>query len=153
MEPVVAPLRQFDMSRIRSKDTKPEMLVRQYLHRAGFRFRLHVKALASSPDIYLPRHKVAVFVNGCFWHGHEGCPCFRIPESRRDHWVRKIGRTVARDWQAMRQLENDGITVLTVWECALKPNVRAATISRLLDDIRNQHLQPHGFIDELSIDL
>jgi len=133
MQPAVSfPRHQFNMAAIRSQDTKPELLVRQYLHRAGLRFRLHAPELAGRPDIYLPRHRVAILVHGCFWHGHEGCRFFRLPEKRRDHWVRKIGRTVARDWQGQRQLEQDNIRVLVVWECELRASSREATLSSLL---------------------
>ena len=127
---------QFDMSRIRSRDTKPELLVRGFLQEVGLAFRPHADELPGRPDIYLPDHQVAIMVNGCFWHGHEGCPFFRMPEGRRDHWARKIGRTVARDWQAQRRLEQDGIRVLTVWECEFRPRGRAATLARLLGDVQ-----------------
>lgn len=107
------------MRAIRSKDTKPEILLRQYLHAAGFRFRLHRKDLAGCPDIVLPKYRAAIFVHGCFWHGHE-CHLFKWPSSRADFWRQKIDSNRQRDVRDALQLINSGWRVLTVWECALK---------------------------------
>lgn len=89
--------RSYNMSRIRGRDTKPEMLVRKYLHASGIRYRLHNKKLPGKPDIVLPKYKTVIFVNGCFWHGHENCKYFVIPKTRTDWWINKINQTKDRD--------------------------------------------------------
>lgn len=108
------------MSGIRGRDTAPELLVRRYLHGKGFRFRLSVRHLPGKPDIVLPKWGVAVFVHGCFWHGHEGCRFFRIPSTRREFWEQKIGRNKARDCVSARKLRDIGWRVAEVWECELR---------------------------------
>jgi DNA mismatch endonuclease, patch repair protein len=108
------------MSRVRGKNTKPELLVRSLLHRMGYRFRIHQKKLPGTPDIVLRRHSTAVFVHGCFWHGHAGCSRARLPETRRDFWESKISRNIARDSDAAAALERLGFRVLVLWECELK---------------------------------
>jgi DNA mismatch endonuclease (patch repair protein) len=105
------------MSRIKGKDTGPEILVRSLLHRAGFRFRLHVKQLPGKPDIVLPRHHTVVFVHGCFWHRHAGCKYAYTPKSRRKFWLEKFAGNVKRDRSNCRRLRYLGWRVLTVWEC------------------------------------
>lgn len=107
------------MAGIRSRDTKPEILIRSLLHRAGFRFRLHAKELPGKPDIVLPRHKAVIFVHGCFWHGHD-CPFFKWPGTREDFWREKIGRNQANDRRALELLAAQGWRVAVVWECALR---------------------------------
>jgi DNA mismatch endonuclease (patch repair protein) len=89
--------RSYNMSRIRAKDTKAEMLVRRYLHAQGFRYRLHVKDLPGKPDIVLPKYKTVIFIHGCFWHGHEGCKNFVVPKTRTEWWMEKIGRNREND--------------------------------------------------------
>lgn len=108
------------MAGIKGKNTKPEITVRKLLHEAGFRFRLHRKDLPGKPDIVLPRYRTAVFVNGCFWHGHENCHLFRLPKSREEFWQEKISGNIARDRQKHDELLASGWRVLVVWECALK---------------------------------
>src|SRR3546814_1711336 len=105
------------MSRIRSKDTKPELQLRRGLHAAGLRYRLHPQELPGRPDIVFPRYRAVVLVNGCFWHGHD-CQLFRMPATRRDFWNAKIRRNQERDTQTVRALLDEGWRVLTVWECA-----------------------------------
>ena len=107
------------MSGIRSRNTKPEKLVRSFLHRHGFRFRLHVRELPGKPDIVLPRYRAVIFVHGCFWHGHD-CHIFRMPKTREDFWSRKIARNQANDFRASEGLLLTGWRVGTVWECALR---------------------------------
>lgn len=108
------------MARIRSEDTVPEMLVRKMLHAAGFRFRLHRGDLPGKPDIVLPRYKVAIFVHGCFWHGHESCRDGRRPKSNLDYWNRKLDRNRERDRRSQAKLEAIGWRPLVVWECELE---------------------------------
>lgn len=111
------------MAAIRSKDTRPEKLLRSGLHRLGFRFRLHRRNLPGKPDIVLPRWRAVVFVHGCFWHGHD-CPLFRWPATREAFWRDKIERNRARDLVTTSRLAGEGWRVLTVWECALKGSGR-----------------------------
>jgi DNA mismatch endonuclease (patch repair protein) len=112
--------RSYNMSRIRSKDTKPEMLVRKFLHANGFRFRLHDKKLPGKPDIVLPKYKTVIFVNGCFWHGHEGCKYFVVPKTRTGWWLEKIGRNKENDKKKAKALRKEGWKVVEIWECRLK---------------------------------
>lgn len=107
------------MSGIRGRDTKPEVIVRSALHRLGFRFRLHVRDMPGKPDIVLPRYRAAIFVNGCFWHGHD-CPFFRVPGTHEDFWRDKIFRNKANDIKVSRSLRAVGWRVGVVWECALR---------------------------------
>lgn len=108
------------MSHIRGKNTKPELLLRSLLHRAGFRFRLHAGKLPGRPDIVLPRYRTVIFVHGCFWHRHEGCSNATMPKTRTEFWRDKFARTVERDLQKQKELEALGWKVLTVWECELQ---------------------------------
>ena len=108
------------MRQVGSRNTKPEMVVRRYLHAHGFRFRLHRDDLPGKPDIVLPRHKTVVFVHGCFWHGHPGCKHADLPASNREYWERKIGRNMTRDRRNARKLRQQGWRVLTIWECKTK---------------------------------
>ena len=108
------------MSRIRGKNTKPEILVRKGLHARGFRFRLHNKKLPGSPDIVLPKYGVAIMVNGCFWHGHKGCRYATKPKTNIEFWETKIARNRHRDEVTTAHLEALGWTVITVWECELR---------------------------------
>ena len=119
------------MSHIRSKNTKPEQLVRQALWHKGFRYRLHVKDLPGKPDIVLPKYKAAIFINGCFWHGHEGCKDFVIPKSNTTFWLEKIGKNKERDARDETALTSAGWKVITIWECELKKTVIEETISAL----------------------
>ena len=123
------------MSHIRSKDTKPEQLVRQALWHKGFRYKLHVKDLPGKPDIVLPKYKTAIFVNGCFWHGHKGCKDFVIPKSNTSFWLEKIGKNKNRDEQNITALISAGWKVITIWECELKKPVIEATLSELLQTL------------------
>lgn len=126
--------RSWNMSRIRGKDTKPELIFRSLLHKKGFRFRLHDKNLPGKPDIILPRYKTVIFVNGCFWHRHSGCKYAYNPKSRQQFWQEKFARTVSRDKEKTECLREHGWHVLTVWECELKENSEKA-INRILQEI------------------
>lgn len=109
--------RSWNMSRIRGKDTKPEVVVRSLLHRMGYRFRLHVKRLPGCPDIVLPKYRKVIFVHGCFWHRHPGCKYAYMPKSRQDFWTKKFQKTVERHEIVTRELEGQGWKTLVVWEC------------------------------------
>ena len=106
--------RSYNMSRIRSKDIKPELLVRKFLHKNGFRYRLHVKNLPGKPDNVLPKYKTVIFVHGCFWHGHEGCKYFIIPKSKTEWWNNKITLTQGKDLQHFEALKKAGWKVIIV---------------------------------------
>lgn len=112
------------MARVRSKDTSPERAVRRILTRLGARYRLHRKDLPGSPDIVMPGRKLAVFVHGCFWHGHECARGARVPKANRDYWLAKVARNKARDEKTALALGADGWAVETVWECELKDEQR-----------------------------
>lgn len=125
------------MSHIRGKDTKPEILVRRGLHARGFRFRLQERKLPGRPDLTLPKYGVAVMVNGCFWHGHEGCRYATNPKSNSEFWDAKIARNRHRDEVTTAHLEALGWTVITVWECELRGKETAqARIDALAEEIR-----------------
>jgi DNA mismatch endonuclease (patch repair protein) len=121
------------MSNIRSKDTKPELLVRRYLHAQGFRFRIHANQLPGKPDIILPKYKTAVLIQGCFWHSHgPGCGIkARPPRTNQSFWLPKLARIVQRDSLVKAQLQAAGWQVLLIWECELEKPIRGATLSRL----------------------
>ena len=128
--------RSYNMSRIRSKDNKPENLVRKYLFSKGFRYRKNVKKLPGCPDIVLPKYNTVIFVNGCFWHKHD-CPQFVWPVSNQDYWIPKITRNVERDLVNYDLLRSQGWNVIVVWECELKKSVREQRLNKLIDDIIN----------------
>lgn len=140
--------RRFNMSRIRSKDTKPELLIRRGLHAAGLRYSLHVRELPGRPDLVFPRYRAAIQIHGCFWHGHD-CQLFRLPATRQAFWAAKIAGNQDRDRQTAAALQAAGWRLLIVWECALKgptrrpvPEVvalcesfvRSATLLSVIDD-------------------
>lgn len=108
------------MSHISGKNTKPELIVRSLLHRMGYRFRIHKKDLPGKPDITLPRHKKVIFVNGCFWHGHENCPRSKRPKTNQDFWQTKLDGNIARDKINFEKLKSLGWDVLVVWTCEVK---------------------------------
>ena len=111
--------RHLNMTRIRAKDTKPELTVRRVLHASGLRYRLQVRDLPGKPDLVFPRFRAVLFVHGCFWHMH-GCPLFKWPKSREEFWKTKLGRNAGRDAEVQTRLLEANWRVLTVWECALK---------------------------------
>lgn len=123
--------RSYNMSRIRGKDTKPEELVRKYLFSQGFRYRKNDARLPGKPDIVLPKYKTVIFVNGCFWHAHEGCKYFVWPKNNADFWKKKIESNVERDEKNYQLLKNLGWNVLIVWECELKKDSFSKTMSSL----------------------
>ena len=123
------------MSRIRGKDTKPELLVRSILHRLGYRFTVsgpNNKKLPGKPDIVLPKWGTVVFVHGCFWHGHDRCPSFRLPTTRRAFWQEKIANNRKRDARAARELRQLGWNVVVIWECELANSAKCQTLAKRL---------------------
>lgn len=126
------------MSKIKSKDTKPEMLVRRFLFSQGFRFRLHRKDLPGNPDIVLPKYKTVIFINGCFWHGHKDCKFATIPETNRDFWLNKISGNVIRDNEYVEKLSQLGWKVIVIWQCELKPKVKDQTLDQLITKLQNE---------------
>lgn len=127
--------RSYNMSRIKGKDTKPEMLVRKFLHAQGFRYKLHVKTLPGKPDIVLPKYKTVIFIHGCFWHGHERCKYYVIPKTRTEWWLNKINSNTANDKRAGKALKKEGWEIITLWECQLKPKTLEKTLSKLLKNL------------------
>lgn len=124
------------MSRIKGKDTNPEEIVRKYLFSKGFRYRKNVAALSGKPDIVLPKYHTCIFVNGCFWHKHEGCRYFVWPKNNAEFWKEKITKNVERDERNEAILRQSGWKVIIVWECQLKPALREETLRKLTDDLR-----------------
>ena len=112
--------RHYCMSRIHGKGTKPELKVRQWLWRHGYRYRLNVKSVPGKPDIVMRRYRTAIFVNGCFWHGHKDCKNYMVPKTNTEFWVAKVARNQERDQEVWRKLEAKGWSVIIVWECQLK---------------------------------
>ena len=134
MDDLTKEQRHKNMSNIRSKNTKPEEKVRKDLFARGFRYRKNVRTLPGSPDIVLPKYRVVIFVNGCFWHKHN-CGRFVWPSSNQDYWIPKINRNIERDILNKTELEKMGWKVLVVWECALKKKSFPETMERLVADI------------------
>lgn len=124
------------MAAIKGKDTKPEMIVRKYLFSRGLRFRVQVRKLPGTPDIVMPKYKTVIFVNGCFWHGHEDCKYFRLPKSNVEFWKEKIERNIERDKESMRALLDLGWKVVRVWECELRNKAnREDTLNKIYNSI------------------
>ena len=127
--------RSFNMSRIRSKNTKPEILVRKFLFSQGFRFRIHAKTLPGKPDIVLPKYKTVIFIHGCFWHGHEDCKFFVIPKTRTKWWLKKINGNKQKDGENFLRLEAVGWNIKTIFECELKGNLLNQTLNLLVNEL------------------
>ena len=132
------------MASIRGKDTKPEMIVRKGLWSMGFRYRLNSPRLPGHPDLVLRKYRTCIFVNGCFWHGHEGC-C-RIPNTNREFWEAKIKRNQERDIETQKRLAEMGWHCITIWECELKPSKREQTLKSLAFTLNKIWLEEHAFI-------
>ena len=142
-----------NMAAIRGKDTKPEMIVRRGLWRMGFRYRLNHKRLPGHPDLVLKKYRTCIFVNGCFWHGHnvditifENTDCCKIPKTNREFWIEKIRRNKERDIEEQKRLAEMGWHCITVWECELKPSKREATIKSLAYTLNKIWLDDHAVI-------
>ena len=129
--------RSWNMSRIKSKDTTPERIVRSFLHRNGFRFRLQVKDLPGKPDIVLPKYKTVIEVRGCYWHRHEGCKDATTPSTNAEFWQKKFAENIARDQRTRQELKELGWNVIVVWECELKKSVLQSTLNRLVVTLRS----------------
>lgn len=125
------------MSRISGKDTKPEVLVRKYLFSKGFRYRKNDVRLPGKPDIVLAKYKTVIFVNGCFWHGHEGCRYFAWPNNNAEFWRTKISGTIERDKKTYSQLNRLGWHVIVVWECELKKGIAETRLDKLVQEIKS----------------
>ena len=157
MDKLSAQQRHANMAAIRSKDTKPEMIVRKGLWRRGFRYRLNHRRLPGHPDLVLRKYRTCIFVNGCFWHGHniqciihnaqciiENSACCKIPTTNREFWVAKIRRNKERDKEEQRRLAEMGWHCITVWECELKPSKREETLDSIAFTLNHIWLQDHG---------
>ena len=132
------------MAAIHSKDTRPELIVRRYLFSRGFRYRLNHPRLPGRPDIVMRKYRTVIFVNGCFWHGHEGCRYYRLPHTNTDFWRAKIERNRRRDREEQQRLARMGWHCITVWECQLKPAVRGQTLESLAFTLNEIFLKDHG---------
>ncbi|MBQ8065886.1 MAG: DNA mismatch endonuclease Vsr [Prevotella sp.] len=159
MDKLSAQQRHKNMAAIRSKDTKPEMIVRRGLWKRGFRYRLNHKRLPGHPDLVLRKYRTCIFVNGCFWHGHhvnlrfddlqftiENSTCCKIPKTNREFWVAKIRRNKERDKEEQRKLAAMGWHCITVWECELTPKRREETLESIAFTLNHIYLQDHGVV-------
>ena len=142
-----------NMAAIRGKDTKPEMIVRKGLWRMGFRYRLNHKRLPGHPDLVLKKYRTCIFVNGCFWHGHnvditifDNTDCCKIPKTNREFWIEKIRRNKERDIEEQKRLAEMGWHCITLWECELKPLKREATLKSLAYTLNKIWLDDHAVI-------
>lgn len=124
--------RSYNMSQIKGKDTKPEIQVRKFLFANGFRYKLHDKKLSGKPDIVLPKLRTAIFVHGCFWHGHDNCRYFVVPKTRTKFWLDKIEGNKQRDLENFSQLRKEGWKVFTIFECKLKGDKQVRTLNKIL---------------------
>ena len=156
MDSLTAQQRHANMAAIRSKDTKPEMIVRRGLWKRGFRYRLNHKRLPGHPDLVLKKYRTCIFVNGCFWHGHhinlqfddlqfsiENSECCKIPKTNREFWIAKIRRNKERDKDEQKKLAAMGWHSITVWECELKPSKREETLESIAFTLKHIWLQDH----------
>ncbi len=125
------------MSKIKCKNTKPEITVRCFLFSHGFRFRLYRKDLPGKPDIVLPKYKTVIFINGCFWHGHSDCKYATIPETNHEFWLSKISGNIQRDKSNYARLSELKWKVIEIWQCELKPKFREQTLNNLIIELNN----------------
>ncbi|MDM9630228.1 very short patch repair endonuclease [Robiginitalea aurantiaca] len=128
--------RSYNMSKIGSKDSKPEMIVRKFLHGHGFRYRLHKKELPGNPDLVFKKYKTVLFVHGCFWHAHQDCKYFKLPDTRKEWWEVKLRSNKERDIKNKKALSDQGWSVITVWECELKPGFREERLNQLISELK-----------------
>ena len=125
------------MSHVKGKNTKPEIMVRKFLFEHGYRYRLHRKDLPGKPDIVLPKYKTAIFINGCFWHGHKYCKYFTLPETNSEFWKSKIDSNIKRDKESHEELSKLGWKVIDIWQCNLKKD-KVQTLENLIKSIKNE---------------
>ncbi len=130
--------RSYNMSQIRSKNTKPELVVRKYLFGQGFRYRLHRKDLPGKPDIVLPKYITVIFVHGCFWHGHEGCKYFVVPKTKTEWWLNKIERNKQLDIKNIEKLKENNWNVIVLFECELKKKNMHSTLDNVIKQLKSQ---------------
>ena len=130
--------RSYNMSQIKGKDTKPELIVRKFLFSHGFRYRLHDKKLPGKPDIVLPKYRTVIFVNGCFWHGHNNCRYFVIPKTNTKWWINKINTNKLKDKESLSQLKREKWKCISLFECELKTNKREKTLVKLIAKLSNR---------------
>ena len=131
--------RSLNMSRIRAKDTKPELTIRRLLFADGFRYRIHVKTLPGTPDLVLPKYRAVIFVHGCFWHGHDGCKYAKLPETHGEFWRDKISKNKERDQRVRQELVSGGWRVLTIWTCSINNQAKVKeTYTQVKDWILNK---------------
>ena len=143
MDKLTPQQRHKNMAAIHSLDTKPEMVVRRWLWKRGFRYRLNYKRLPGHPDLVLRKYKTCIFINGCFWHGHEGCKYYTVPKTNTEFWVNKVQRNKERDERVKHELNAMGWNCITVWECELKPAKREATLQSLTFTLNEIFLNNH----------
>lgn len=136
--------RHANMAAVHGKDTKPEVVVRKWLWGHGFRYRLNHPRLPGKPDIVMRKYKTCIFVNGCFWHGHERCRYYTIPKTNTEFWVKKITRNQERDKEVQHKLALMGWHSITIWECELKPAKRGSTLESLAFTLNRIFLQDHS---------
>ena len=142
-----------NMAAIRAKNTKPEILVRKFLWSHGYRYRLNHPRLPGKPDIVLRKYRTCIFVNGCFWHKHEGCKYFVVPKTRTEFWLNKINRNQERDKEVKKQLAKMGWHSITIWECELKPSNKDKTLDSLLYTLNkifllNYRVKPYKIVEK-----
>jgi len=130
--------RRYNMSQIKGKNTKPEMLVRKYIFSKGFRYKLHDKKLPGKPDIVFPKIRTVIFVHGCFWHGHENCKYFVVPKTNTEWWLSKINRNKQNDVENISKLKNEGWDIFTIFECELKNEKLNKTLNNILVQLNNK---------------
>ena len=138
------------MAKIKSKDTKPELLVRRYLYHRGYRYRKNVKGLPGTPDIVMKKYGIAIFVHGCFWHGHDAD--MHLPATNSDYWAKKISQNKAHDAANKEALKRMGWKVMTIWECQLKPAVREKTLLEVEYWINHSYLQQLRRLPDKSVE-
>ena len=130
-------VRSYNMSQIKSKNTKPELIVRKFLHHNGYRYGLHSKGLPGKPDLVLRKHNTIIFIHGCFWHGHGDCKYFVIPKTRTEWWLKKINRNRVKDKENELALLRRKWQIITIWECELKKDKLERTLNNLIKQISN----------------
>lgn len=139
-------IRSYNMSKIKGKDTKPELMVRKYLFSHGFRYRVNVNVLPGKPDIVLPKYKTAIFINGCFWHGHENCKFYVLPKTRTEWWKQKIDRNKQRDIEVSEKLRYIGWRTMVIWECQLKPRNKDKTLDAIVSALNQVFIDKYKII-------